>query len=140
MRFLRKLTRCTGGNHAQFFCVAAAILFARFIQDRKSLEKVSDRTIEWREQSLRWLSVRAAGLKSISADCRIGSISAYLHWLNSPLRVPKLKQESYVPPRIQEGWRSPEIQCRRTLCSRGLRRISFGSSFDLPYNASPRFA
>jgi integrase/recombinase XerD len=89
-----------------------AALFERFIQERKYLKNVSPRTIEWHEQSLHWLGVerptesdlrdfvvrmRAAGLKPVSVNCRVGSVNAYLHWLESPLRVPKLKQESYVP-------------------------------------------
>lgn len=87
-------------------------LFDRFIQERKYLKNVSPRTIEWHEQSLKWLGVeqptetdlrefvlrmRTAGLKASSVNCRIGSVNAYLSWTASPLRVPKLKQESYVP-------------------------------------------
>jgi integrase/recombinase XerD len=87
-------------------------LFDRFLQERKYLKNVSPRTIEWHEQSLKWLGVeqptetdlrdfvlrmRTAGLKPSSVNCRIGSVNAYLSWANSPLRIPKLKQESYVP-------------------------------------------
>jgi integrase/recombinase XerD len=87
-------------------------LFDRFIQERKYLKNVSPRTVEWHEQSLKWLGVeqptetdlrdfvlrmRTAGLKASSVNCRIGSVNAYLRWMPSPLRIPKLKQESYVP-------------------------------------------
>jgi integrase/recombinase XerD len=87
-------------------------LFDRFLQERKYLKNVSPRTIEWHEQSLKWLGteqptemdlrdfvlrMRTAGLKASSVNCRIGSVNAYLSWTDSPLRIPKLKQESYVP-------------------------------------------
>jgi len=87
-------------------------LFERFIQERRYLKNVSPRTIEWHEQSLHWLGVegpseeelrgfvlrmREAGLNATSVNCRIGSVNAYLRWAGSPLRVAKLKQESYVP-------------------------------------------
>jgi integrase/recombinase XerD len=87
-------------------------LFERFLQERRYLKNVSPRTIEWHTQSLRWLGVeqpaeadlrdfvmrmRAAGLQAVSCNCRIRSVNAYLRWLGSPLRVSKLKEESYVP-------------------------------------------
>jgi integrase/recombinase XerD len=89
-----------------------AQLFERFIRERKYLKNVSPRTIEWHEQSLHWLAVeqptetdlqdfvlrmREAGLKTASVNCRIRSVNAYLRWLNSPLRVPKLKEEFFIP-------------------------------------------
>ena len=87
-------------------------LFDRFVQERRYLKNVSPRTVEWHEQSLKWLGVeqptetdlrdfvlrmRAAGLKASSVNCRIRSANAYLNWSGSPLRVPKLKEDSYVP-------------------------------------------
>jgi integrase/recombinase XerD len=87
-------------------------MFDRFIKERKYLNNVSTRTIEWHEQSLKWLDVeqpteadlknfvlrmREAGLKASSVNCRIRSANAYLHWTGSPLRVPKLREDSYVP-------------------------------------------
>jgi integrase/recombinase XerD len=87
-------------------------LFTRFLKERTYLKNVSPRTIEWHEQSLKWLEIeqpteedlrgfvvrmREAGLKSSSCNCRIGSVNAYLNWTGSPLRVPKLKQESFIP-------------------------------------------
>jgi integrase/recombinase XerD len=89
-----------------------AQLFERFIRERKYLKNVSPRTIEWHEQSQKWLAVeqptetdlqdfvmrmRAAGLKASSINCRIRSVNAYLNWSGSPLRVPKLKEDSYIP-------------------------------------------
>jgi hypothetical protein len=65
--------------------------FERFIQERKYLKNVTPRTIEWHEQSLRWLGVedptegdlrdfvvrmREAGLKASSVNCRMGSANA----------------------------------------------------------------
>jgi site-specific recombinase XerD len=99
-----QLIACIGGAHGA--------VFDRFLQERRYLQNVTPRTIEWHEQSLAWLGVeqptesdlqdfvlrmRAAGLKASSVNCRIGSVNAYLRWLGSPLRVPRLKTESYVP-------------------------------------------
>ncbi len=87
-------------------------LFDRFLQERRYLKNVSPRTIEWHEQSLKWLGVeqptetdlrdfvlrmRTAGLKASSVNCRIGSVNAYLGWTGSLLRIPKLKQEKLRP-------------------------------------------
>lgn len=87
-------------------------LFDRFIQERRYLKNVSPRTVEWHQQSLKWLGVeqptdadlrdfvlrmRTAGLKATSVNCRIRSVNAYLNWSGSLLRVPKLKEDSYVP-------------------------------------------
>jgi integrase/recombinase XerD len=98
-------------------------LFERFIKERRYLKNLSPLTIEWHEQSLKWLAVehpaesdlrdfvlrmREAGLTATSVNCRIGSVNAYLHWSHKGsdtkcgagcdhLRVRKLKAESYVP-------------------------------------------
>jgi integrase/recombinase XerD len=87
-------------------------LFEHFIRERKYLKNVSPRTIEWHEQSLKWLGIeqptetdlqefilrmREAGLKTASVNCRVRSVNAYLRWLNSPLRVSKLKEEFFLP-------------------------------------------
>jgi len=84
----------------------------QFIQERKYLKNVSPKTIEWHEQSLKWLGVeeptekqlkdcvikmREAGLKASSVNCRLRSINAYLAWSGSALRVPKLKEEEFLP-------------------------------------------
>jgi integrase/recombinase XerD len=83
-----------------------------FLKERKYYLNVSQRTIEWHEQSLRWLGVdeptekqlkdcvirmREAGLKASSVNCHVCSINAYLAWLGSELRVPKLKEEEWLP-------------------------------------------
>ncbi len=97
--------------------------FERFIQERKYLKNVSERTMEWHTQSLEWLGIeqptqddlrnfvvrmREAGLKASSCNCRIRSVNAYLHWNArgtdvkcgpgcEHLRVARLKEEQYVP-------------------------------------------
>jgi len=82
------------------------------LKERKYYLNVSQRTIEWHQQSLRWLGVeepteqqlkdcvirtREAGLKASSVNCHVCSINAYLAWLGSELRVPKLKEEEWLP-------------------------------------------
>jgi integrase/recombinase XerD len=83
-----------------------------FIQERKYLKNVSSTTIEWHRQSLAWLEVedpseadlkkvvlrmREQGLKASSCNTRARSINAYLTWLGSPLRIPKMKEEEFLP-------------------------------------------
>jgi len=83
-----------------------------FLKERKYLKNVSQRTIEWHEQSLAWLGVeeptevdlkrvvlrmREAGLKASSCNSRAGSINAYLAWLGSELRIQKMKVEEFLP-------------------------------------------
>lgn len=86
--------------------------FEQFIKERRYLKDVSPRTIEWHEQSLNWLQVespteadckaavlrmREAGLKPTSVNCRIRSINAYLKWLGSDLKIPRLKEPKQIP-------------------------------------------
>jgi site-specific recombinase XerC len=83
-----------------------------FLKERKYLKNVSQRTIEWHEQSLAWLGVeeptdadlkrvvlrmREEGLKASSCNSRAGSINAYLAWLGSELRIRKMKVEEFLP-------------------------------------------
>jgi integrase/recombinase XerD len=83
-----------------------------FLQQRQYLQNVSHRTMEWHRQSLKWLALpnpdegdlknvvirmRKAGLKASSVNCRLRSINAYLAWIGSGLRVPKLMEEEFLP-------------------------------------------
>ena len=43
------------------------------------------------------IRTREAGLKASSVNCHVCSINAYLAWLGSELRVPKLKEEEWLP-------------------------------------------
>ncbi|MGB9236083.1 MAG: tyrosine-type recombinase/integrase [Terriglobales bacterium] len=85
--------------------------FEQFLRERTYLSNVSPRTIEWHEQSLKWLTVeqptecdlkaivmnmREAGLKPSSINCRLRSINAYLKWSGSALKVPKLKEPQKI--------------------------------------------
>jgi len=84
----------------------------RFIQERKYLKNVSSKTIEWHRKSLNWLGLeepkehqlkdcvirmREAGLKASSVNCRLRSINGYPAWSGSALRVPRLKEEEFLP-------------------------------------------
>jgi integrase/recombinase XerD len=86
---------------------------AQFIKERKYLSNVSPATIEWYEQSRAWLGtesptegqlmdsvmrMREKGLKATSCNCRIRAVNAYLKWSRSQLRVPKLREPSFVLP------------------------------------------
>jgi integrase/recombinase XerD len=89
------------------------VSFSQFIKERQYLCNVSPATVEWYEQSLRWLSVespsdsqlksfvlrmREKGLKATACNNRIRAVNAYLKWTGSPLRVPKMKEPQLVLP------------------------------------------
>ena len=88
-------------------------MFEQFIRERQFLHNVSPRTIEWYRESFKWLNVpdpnkadlksfvirmREKGLKPSSCNNRIRAVNAYLEWLQSDLRVEKLKEELRVLP------------------------------------------
>ena len=87
--------------------------FQQFIKERKYLLNVSPRTIEWYQESFKWLGIpnpneaelkafvirmRERGLKASSCNNRVCAVNAYLKWLGSSLRIPYLKEEQCVPP------------------------------------------
>ncbi|MGA3195193.1 MAG: hypothetical protein ABSD39_09340, partial [Terriglobales bacterium] len=86
---------------------------AQFIKERQYLFNVSPATIEWYEQSLRWLGVEAPtpddlksfvfrmrekGLKPTACNNRIRAVNAYLKWAGSQHRASKLKEPQYILP------------------------------------------
>ncbi len=91
--------------------------FERFVQERIYLHNVSPRTVDWYKQSLKWLgrfpltdeglkqvvvAMRQSGLQPVSCNNRIRCFNAYLKWSGSPLRVPKLREETRVLPTYSE--------------------------------------
>jgi len=87
--------------------------FEQFLKERRYLKNVSPRTIEWYEQSFRWLAIanptqaditdlvvkmREAGLSPTSCNARLRAIAAYLNWSGSTVRVQKLKEPIRVLP------------------------------------------
>ena len=87
--------------------------FDLFLRERLYLHNVSQRTIEWYEQSFKWLGsetpdeaalsnfvvrMRERGLQASSCNCRARAVNAYLKWSGSPLRVQRMKQEQRVLP------------------------------------------
>jgi integrase/recombinase XerD len=88
-------------------------MFEQFIKERQYLQNVSPRTVEWYKQSFKWLAnpnpnksdltqfvirMRERGLKPSSCNNRIRAVNAYLQWLESDLRVEKLKEEQRILP------------------------------------------
>jgi integrase/recombinase XerD len=86
--------------------------FSQFIQERIYLQNVSPRTVDWYQQTDKWLSrfplteeglkqfvmaMREAGLQAISCNNRIRCANAYLKWSGSPLRIAKLREEAKIP-------------------------------------------
>ena len=87
--------------------------FEQFIRERKFLHNVSPRTIEWYEQTFKWLGkyepteastkefvigMREGGLKPISCNSRIRVANAYFKWAGLPLHINRLKEEGRVQP------------------------------------------
>lgn len=91
--------------------------FQDFIRERKYLQNVSPRTIEWYENSFRWLPcefpsqeqlndavvrMRERGLKATGCNCAIRAINAYLKWSGSPLKIRPMKEPRLVLPTLSE--------------------------------------
>ena len=87
--------------------------FSQFIKERKYLTNVTPATVEWYQQSFAWLCaespsdanlkdfvmrMRERGLKASACNNRIRAVNAYLKWMGSPLRVPKMKEPQLVLP------------------------------------------
>ncbi len=87
--------------------------FEQFIQERRYLQNVSERTVQWYNESLKWLRVeeptdtdlkdlvlrmREKGLKPSSCNNRIRAVNAYLKWSGSALKIPRLKEPQKVLP------------------------------------------
>ena len=83
-----------------------------FIRERKYLQNVTPATLAWYWQSFKWLPndspteaelkdvvvrMRERGLTPAGINCVLRAVSAFLHWSESPLRVPRLKEPSTVP-------------------------------------------
>ena len=98
--------------------------FELFIKERKFLNNVSERTLEWYRDALQCLDnpaptpdvltglvvrLRESGCKATTINCRMRAINSYLHWdsgSGSPkcdsgckhLKAPKLKEEDRALP------------------------------------------
>ncbi|HVN17453.1 MAG TPA: tyrosine-type recombinase/integrase [Dongiaceae bacterium] len=87
--------------------------FEQFIKERQYLQNVSPRTVQWYQESLKWLRVeepteanlkdfvfrmREKNLKPTSCNNRIRAVNAYLKWSSSPLKIPRLKEPMKVLP------------------------------------------
>lgn len=86
--------------------------FEQFIRERIYLKNVSPRTVEWYRESFKWLvkfplteaglkefviAMRQSGLKPVSCNGRIRVANAFLKWLESPLKLSRLKEEEKIP-------------------------------------------
>jgi integrase/recombinase XerD len=89
------------------------VKFEQFLKERKYLQSVSPRTLEWYTQSFQWLQnpepteadlldcvvrMREAGLKATSCNNRIRAINSYLKWAGIPHKLHKLKEPQLVLP------------------------------------------
>lgn len=102
--------------------------FEQFIRERKYLQNVTARTVEWYENSLRWLPceaptqqqlnaivvlMREHGLKETSVNAALRCVNAYLHWDGgtdgkcgvgcSHPRVRRLKEPRLVMPTFTDA-------------------------------------
>ncbi|HLV86867.1 MAG TPA: tyrosine-type recombinase/integrase [Candidatus Sulfotelmatobacter sp.] len=112
--------------------------FEAFAKEKQYLLGVSPATLEWYEQSLRWLNIespteqelkdavlrmRTAGLKPSSCNSRIRAINSYLTWLKSPHRIPRLKEPIRTLPTFSAqdiqrflSWKPKTSTQRRLRC------------------------
>jgi integrase/recombinase XerD len=87
--------------------------FEQFIKERRYLQNVSERTVQWYHESLKWLRVeepteadlkdfvfrmRERNLKPTSCNNRIRAVNAYLKRLGSSHKVSRLKEPLRVLP------------------------------------------
>ena len=87
--------------------------FSQFLKEKQFLHNASPATLEWYKQSLRKLGIESPTekdlknfvlrmaeqkLKPSGINCRIRAVNAYLKWGGSPLRVPKMKEPTFIPP------------------------------------------
>jgi integrase/recombinase XerD len=126
-------------------------MFEQFIKERQYLQNVSPRTVEWYRESFKWLGepqpnkaqlksfvirMREKGLKASSCNNRIRAVNAYLQWLESDLRIPKLKEEQRVLPTFSvenintiQSWK-PKTFCERRLHAIMLTLADTGTRID----------
>lgn len=91
--------------------------FEQFIQERKYLQNVSPKTVQWYNESFAWLkrfpltpdgvkscvvAMREAGLKPTSCNSRIRVFNAYCAWAKLEIKIPPLKEEKEVLPTFTE--------------------------------------
>jgi integrase/recombinase XerD len=87
---------------------------SEFLKERKYLLNLSERTIQWYEQSFKWLErycpdevtqagltafvvgMREKGLSASSCNNRIRAVKAYLVWAELPFKLNYLKEEQKV--------------------------------------------
>jgi integrase/recombinase XerD len=87
--------------------------FQQFIKERQYVTNVSASTVEWYEQSLKWLNIespteadikavvmrmRDSGLKATTCNCRLRAIKAYVRWAGLDTAIPKLKEPQQELP------------------------------------------
>jgi integrase/recombinase XerD len=90
--------------------------FEQFIKERQYVTNVSASTVEWYEQSLKWLNIespteadikavvmrmRDGGLKATTCNCRLRAIKAYVRWAGLDTNVPKLKEPQQELPTFE---------------------------------------
>ena len=91
--------------------------FEQFIKERKYLQNVSPRTVEWYEQTFKWLGkyepteagckafiigMRDGGLKPISCNSRIRVANAYFKWAGLTLKIARLKEDETIIPTLTD--------------------------------------
>jgi len=91
--------------------------FSEFLRARRYLQNVTPATLEWYENSFRWLPceaptqkqldevvirMREKGLRASGCNCVIRAINAYLKWSGSLLKIRPLKEPQLVLPTFTE--------------------------------------
>ena len=125
--------------------------FQQFIRERQFLANVTPATVEWYENSFKWLPsesptpdelktavirMREKGLKPSGCNCAMRAINAYLHWCsagtekkcgpgcNHP-RMPKVKEPETVLPTFAPSQVSRLVRWKpKSFCKRRLHLLT----------------
>jgi integrase/recombinase XerD len=92
--------------------------FSDFLRERRYLRNVSASTLEWYQNSLRWLPcetptqtqlnevvmrMREKGLKATGCNSMTRAINAYLKWSGSDLKIRPLKEPQIILPTFSDA-------------------------------------
>jgi integrase/recombinase XerD len=120
-------------------------VYEDFLKEKQYLTNVSPRTLEWYKLALAWwtgdpkktvIKMREAGLSARSINSYRTALNSYLHWSESPHRIPRMKCEEKILPAFSvediqkiHKWK-PKTRCERRLQAIMLTLADTGTRID----------